>query len=89
VAIDYFNYPTQFMIMVPTGAVVAGVMPAYRYEFTVRSNGVTKEVFWKDNIIQPTSAEADRLRELAQLIRSIIATKAAVQMLPQSMIGCV
>lgn len=86
--IDYFNYPTQFMIMVPSGVQAAGVTPAYRYEFKVQSNGVTKEVFWKDNIVQPTSTDADRLRELAQLIRAIIQAKPAVQMLPRSMIGC-
>lgn len=88
VEIDYFNYPTQFMIMVPSGVQVAGVTPAYRYEFKVQSNGVTKEVFWKDNIVQPTSTDADQLRELAQLIRAIIRAKPAVQMLPRSMIGC-
>lgn len=89
VEIDYFNYPAQFRVIVPPGVQAVGVMPASLYAFKVRSNGVTKEVFWKDDIIRPTTVEADRLRELAQLIRSIIGAKPAVQMLPRPMGACI
>ncbi len=87
--IGFFQYPEQFAIRVPEGRSAATVTPASKYHFQVRSDGATKEVRWHDNIVGYTSPEADRLRELIQIIERIIQTRPGVNDTRAQGVGCV
>lgn len=87
-AIDFFGYPEHFAVSVPAGQTTVMVIPSMSYHFEVRDNGREKAVDWRDDIVQPTSAEADRLRELIQLITGIVAAKPESTMFPALTFGC-
>jgi hypothetical protein len=61
---------------------------AMHYRFSVRNNAETKTVDWLDDIIQPTKPEADRLRELANLMIKVIEARPEIQALPAPNAGC-
>ncbi|MEZ4619953.1 MAG: hypothetical protein R2867_31235 [Caldilineaceae bacterium] len=50
--------------------------------------GSRYDVQWLDDIVKPTALEADRLRELAQLIIEIVEQRPEVQQLPTPRAGC-
>jgi hypothetical protein len=87
VAIDFFSYPEQFAIQPPDGERVI-VTPANRYSLTVRDDQRRHTVAWLDGIVQPTTPEADRLRELFQLIVSLIQAQPDILQLPPRPFAC-
>jgi hypothetical protein len=88
VEINFFDYPEVFQIPVKEGETVGMVTPAPSYRFTVRSGELTKTVTWTDEIIDPTSPQADALRELAQVLMQVIESHPDIQRLPPSNIFC-
>ena len=88
VEINLFDYPEVFQIPVKEGETIGMVTPAPSYRFTVRLGEVTKTVTWTDEIVEPTSPEADALRELIQLLLQVIESHPEIQRLPQSNILC-
>lgn len=88
VEINFFDYPEVFEIPVKEGETYGMVTPAPSYRFTVRLGEVTKAVTWADEIVEPTSPEADALRELIQLLLQVIESHPEIQRLPQSNILC-
>ena len=88
VEINLFDYPEVFEIPVNEGETYGMVTPAPSYRFTVRLGEVTKTVTWTDEIVEPTSPEADALRELIQLLLQVVESHPDIQRLPPSNILC-
>jgi len=80
--IDFFNYPDVFKIEIPPGGLISIVTPYSRYYFKVEHGSVVKELSWEDEILNEDE-KADRLRELINLIRSIIESKEEYKRLPE------
>ncbi|MHB8105672.1 MAG: hypothetical protein ACYDG5_09095 [Dehalococcoidales bacterium] len=83
VAIDFFNYPDKFSVNVADNETKIEVVPYSTYFFKVDSNGKTKELMWHDKYIN-SDIPGDKLKELINLIRSIIELKPEYQVLPQA-----
>ena len=81
VEIDFFNYPDRFSVTVPPGESIIMVTPYESYYFKVRYDSRVKELWWEDEI-KNENIEADRLRELIELIWSIIQSKEEYKKLP-------
>ncbi|MCJ7621112.1 MAG: hypothetical protein MUP64_12940, partial [Anaerolineae bacterium] len=88
VEINFFDYPEVFEIPVKEGETRGMVTPAPSYRFTVRSGEATKTVAWTDEIVEPTSPEAEALRELIQLLMQVVESHPDIQGLPPSNILC-
>jgi len=81
VEIDFFNYPDEFKVAV-TGEIISTVTPYSSYYFEVEYGPDVKILAWEDEITNPDS-QADKLRELINLIKNIIESKAEYQALPE------
>lgn len=88
VAIDLFGYPETFAVPVPADGNMAIVTPANRYYIRVRNGGVIKTVEWTDNIVEPTTQEAERLRQLFRMIVRMLAEHPDVKRLPVPTVAC-
>lgn len=88
--IDFFSYPTIFNIPNPKGI---SVIPYPTYYFKVAYNGQTKELTWEDKTgysdpVPSTSAvykdeEAEKLKDLINLIYKILGSKEEMKKLPK------
>jgi hypothetical protein len=87
-AIDFFGYPKIFAIPTPTFGLMTLQMPAEKYHILVRSDGITKTLDWKDEIVEPSSPEADNLRDLFKMIEAMIWASPEYQQLPERNGGC-
>lgn len=76
----FFEYPDEFAISVESGVTMM-VTPYYSYYFRVFHGGVEKELRWEDRI-KNENADADRLRDLIDLIIDIIESKKEYKELP-------
>jgi len=81
VEIDFFDYPDEFSVPVEEGGLVTMVTPYSSYCFKVEYDSTVKELLWEDEIMNPNN-EANKLRELIQLIRDIIESKEEYKELP-------
>ena len=81
VEIDFFDYPDEFSVPVEEGGLVTMVTPYSSYCFKVEYDSTVKELRWEDEIMNPND-EANKLRELIQLIRDIIESKEEYKELP-------
>ena len=81
--IDFFNYPDVFKVVPSANGTVGIVTPYDSYYFKVQVGNQTKELEWADEITYPPDAQADKLRELINLITSIIRSKPEYKALPQ------
>jgi hypothetical protein len=89
VKIDFFGYPDQFSVVVPEGTVYCQVTPSESYHLKVRNGGVEKELHWTDDIVEPTTQEADQLRAFLKMIIDIIHGHAELRLVPEpSGCGC-
>jgi hypothetical protein len=84
--IDFFNYPDEFKVTVPPGELTGMVTPFSRYYFTVEKDSQIKDLSWADEITNP-NVKADKLRELINLIKSIIESKEEYKKLPEPSSG--
>ncbi len=92
IQIDFFGYPDAFTSSGPFWTFWQSkgiVTPAPEYRLMVRNGGQTKHLHWLDNVTAPTSGQADRLRELMQLIQGVAEARPEVQHLPQRHGGCI
>jgi len=80
--IDFFNYPDEFSVDVPEGAIKTEVAPYSTYSFRVTYGGKTKELLWHDKITN-SDEKADKLKELINLIRNIVESKEEYKNLPE------
>ncbi len=81
VEINFFDYPDDFSVSVPSGEVVTGITPYSSYYFKVKHDSKIKELWWDDDITN-RDEKAEKLRELIELIRNIIETKEEYTKLP-------
>jgi hypothetical protein len=80
VDINFFEYPDTFSIAVDNEE--AGFFtPFSTYYFKVEYNKTTKELVWEDKVFAEDE-QADKLRELINLIREIVESKEAYKKLP-------
>lgn len=87
--IDFFDYPEVFAIQTSPDDVVGIVTPAMKYRITVHNGDLTKTLYWVDEIVEPTTPEAENLRSLFGLIIKIAQNNPEYQQLPQPKAGCV
>jgi len=88
-AIDFFGYPDQFSVVVPEGAVVGRVTPSDSYHLKVRNGQVEKELYWTDDIFDPTTQEANQLRAFLKNVIDIIHRHPELKQVPEpSGCGC-
>ena len=87
--IDIWGYPETFRVPVAEGKVFTEDEHAAKYRLTVRNGQSTKTVEWTDNRYLPTNAEADRLRELFDLIGEVTAQQPEYEQLPERRILCI
>lgn len=80
--IDFFNYPETFKVGPTADGMITMVTPADSYYFKVQVGNETKELTWADEIKNP-DLQADKLRELINIITSIIRSKPEYKALPQ------
>jgi hypothetical protein len=81
--IDLFSYPDKFSVHVADNETKTEVTPYNTYFFKVEYDGKTKELLWHDKYLN-SDASADKLKELINLIKNIIESKAEYQALPES-----
>ena len=84
--IDFFNYPDTFKVGPTADGMITMVTPYESYYFKVQVGTEIKELSWADEIQNP-DPQADKLRELINLITSIIRSKPAYKALPQPRAG--
>jgi len=82
VAARFFDYPAEFRV---NGNLL--ISPAMRYRLEVRSDGTTHTVGWTDGT-RPSTAEADRLRNLFTKLIDRITSLPSVKALPMPQLGC-
>jgi len=79
--IDFFAYPSDFSVKPPPGSNTTMVTPSQLYYLEVNEGSMAKTLLWNDNILNPDT-QATKLRDLIQLIKSIIESKAEYKALP-------
>jgi hypothetical protein len=89
VAIGFFSYPEAFARPTPASGSVEIVTPANHYSIRVQNGDTIKTVTWTDDILEPTTQEADRLRQLFQMIIALIEEYPDIKELPVPAVGCV
>jgi hypothetical protein len=85
--IRFFDYPYEFDGVPPGLQEIMKVTPAPTYRLEVRNRGEFHTVSWKDES-KPTTAEADRLRDLFSMIVGFIHEHPEFKRLPASIGGC-
>lgn len=81
VGIDFFGYPDNFSVSVPSGEATCAVTPHSSYYFKAQYDSKVKELWWDDNICNEDE-KAEKLRELINLIIGIIESKEEYKKLP-------
>jgi hypothetical protein len=87
VEIDLWGHPDHFAIQSETDSYTIR-HPSPKYRITVRAAGETKDVAWHDEIVQPATIEASRLRAFLRHIIDIVHDHPGVRQLPESTILC-
>jgi hypothetical protein len=88
VEIGFFDYPAVFAIPTPKNEAIGIATPAMAFKITVINGDITKTLSWKDEIIDPTTPEADKLRTLLWLIIGMIQENPVYQELPDPTVVC-
>jgi len=81
VEIDFFDYPDEYKATVFPWQSKGLKLPYSSYYFRVEYDSKTKELSWKDNILNKDK-RAEKLRELIKFIRDIIESKEEYKQLP-------
>lgn len=88
VEIGFWDLPEVYAIPTPKDGTVGIVTPAMEYRLTVRNGGETKTLYWVDEIFDPTSPEAEGLRDLFNLVIGLVQNSPEYQQLPTPAVGC-
>jgi hypothetical protein len=59
------------------------------YTLNVENGQASTSIRWTDNLVQPTTVEADHLRELFQLMVQMVYEHPGYQQLPEVNFGCI
>lgn len=87
--IDLAYYPEVFEVPKPLIGEVVMISSPYNYDLMVQNGESRISIRWTDNIVQPTTAKADRLRELFKLIIQMVQEYPDYQQLPEVNFGCI
>ena len=86
--INLTQYPETFAVPTPFSGEVAMITPAWHYTLSVENGESKKLIRWTDEIVQPTTTEAERLRELFQMIVNMVREHPDFKRLPELNFGC-
>jgi len=89
VEINVKRYPEVFEVSKPLIGEVVMISSPYNYALTVENGESRTSIRWTDNIVQPTTPKADRLRELFRLIMQMVHEHPGYQQLPDVKFGCI
>ena len=89
VAINITGYPEVFEVSKPLIGEVVMLSSPYNYDLTVENGESKTSIRWTDDIVQPTTSKADRLRELFQLIIHMVHEHPGYQQLPDVKFVCI
>lgn len=87
--INVASYPEVFEVPKPLVGEVVMISSPYNYALMVHNGESSISIRWTDDIVQPTTPRADRLRELFQLIIQIVREHPDYQQLPEVNFGCI
>ena len=87
--IDLARYPKVFEVPKPLFGEVVMISSPSNYALTVENGASRTSIRWTDDIVQPTTAKADRLRGLFQLIIHMVQDDPGYQQLPEVKFGCI
>ncbi len=80
-SIGFFEYPSEFVV--PNDQVLGFHAPSSGYQLRITNGEMTNSVTWQDDrMTKPQYKKADELRELMDLIDTIIQAYPEVQQLP-------
>jgi hypothetical protein len=89
VEIDLASYPEEFKVPEPLfGEVVRTSSPFY-YALQLENGSIKISIRWLDDLVEPTTPKADRLREWFDMIINMIYDHSAYQQLPKVNFGCI
>ena len=89
VGINISGYPEVFKVPKPLIGEVVMLSSPYNYDLTVENGESKTSIRWTDDIVQPTTPKADRLRELFRLIIQMVYEHPGYQGLPEVKFGCI
>lgn len=89
VEINLARYPEVFEVSKPLIGEVVMLSSPYNYALTVENGESRTSIRWTDDMVQPTTPKADRLRELFRLIIQMIQEFPGYQGLPEVKFGCI
>jgi len=89
VEINLARYPEVFEVHKPLIGEVVMLSSPYNYDLTVENGESSTSIRWTDDIVQPTTAKADQLRELFRLIIQMVQEHPGYQGLPEVKFGCI
>ena len=87
--INLARYPEVFEVPKPLIGDVVMLSSPYNYALMVQNGESRISIRWTDNMVQPTTAKADRLRELFRLIIQMVQEDSGYQQLPEVNFGCI
>jgi len=87
--INLARYPEVFEVPKPLIGEVVMISSPYNYDLIVQNGESRISIRWTDNMVQPTTPKADRLRELFRLIIQMVQEHPGYQQLPQVNFGCI
>ncbi|MCI0553253.1 MAG: hypothetical protein L0287_20080 [Anaerolineae bacterium] len=89
IEINITGYPEVFEVHKPLIGEVVMLSSPYNYDLMIQNGESKTSIRWTDNIAQPTTAKADRLRELFRLIIQMVHEHPGYQGLPDVKFGCI
>jgi hypothetical protein len=89
VEINLANYPEVFEVQKPLIGEVVMISSPYNYDLIVQNGESEISIRWTDNMVQPTTAKADRLRAMFRLIIQMVHEDPGYQQLPEVSFGCI
>jgi hypothetical protein len=89
VAIRIESYPEEYKIKKPLIGDFVHIAPSYYYSIQVVNGGFESSTRWVDDVVQPASEKADRLRDFFHLIIGMIKSHPNYEQLPETEFGCV
>jgi len=89
VEIKVARYPEVFDVPKPLIGEVVMISSPYNYALMVQNGELRISIRWTDDMVQPTNAKTDRLRELFQLIIQMVHEDPGYQQLPEVNFGCI
>jgi len=85
--IRFFDYPSPFNGVQTGLQQITCTTPSFTYRLEVRRGGTVHEVLWNDKC-KPTTAEADRLRDLMAMVNAFIHGHPEYKRLPPATAAC-